>query len=140
MRFLAGLVFAAIVACGIDLQFVRQLPDFRRLVMLQYDHFLIQVARRTPPGASIAIYVPTPKFEPEYAYRYYRAVYRLQVTLLLGHAAQVVPYGGGRQRPGSQPLQDRKRAQVVLLRSVHVVAALGEVGQRRVPPRLRFGQ
>lgn len=77
MRFLAGLVFAAIVACGIDLQFVRQLPDFRRLVVLQYDHFLIQVARRTPPGASIAIYVPTPKFEPEYAYRYYRAVYRL---------------------------------------------------------------
>ena len=77
MRFLAALVFAAIVACGIDLQFVRQLPDFGPTAMLQYDHFLIEVAKRTPPDSSVAIYVVTPKFEPNYAYRYYRAVYRL---------------------------------------------------------------
>ena len=77
MRFLAGLVFAAIVACGIDLQFVRQLPDFGPTAMLQYDYFLIEAAKRTPPGASIAIYVHTPKFDPNYAFYYYRGAYQL---------------------------------------------------------------
>ncbi len=74
---MAGLVLAAIVACGIDLQFVRQLPDFGPVAMLQYDQFLIEVARRTPPGSSVAIYVPATRFDPHYAYRYYRATYYL---------------------------------------------------------------
>jgi len=77
VRFLAGLVFAAIVAAGIDLQFVRQLPDFGPVATLQYDLFLRQVARRVPEGASIAIHVPSRRFEPDYAYRYYRAAYHL---------------------------------------------------------------
>ncbi|HEX6099610.1 MAG TPA: hypothetical protein VF432_25070 [Thermoanaerobaculia bacterium] len=77
MRFLAGLVFAAIVVCGIDLRFVRELADFRPGTTLQYDRFLREVARRTPPGASVAIHVSTRRFEPDYAYYYYRAVYQL---------------------------------------------------------------
>lgn len=74
---LAGLVFAAIVAFGIDLQFAGELPDLRPSVTIQYDLFLAEVARRTPPGASIAVYGPTRRFEPDYAFRYYRACYRL---------------------------------------------------------------
>jgi hypothetical protein len=77
VRFLAGLVFAAIVVCGIDLQFVRQLPDFGPVSRLQYDSFLIEVARHTPPGASVAIYVQVPRFDPDYAFYYYRAAYYL---------------------------------------------------------------
>lgn len=74
---LPGLVFAALVAFGIDLRFVGELPDLRPSVTIQYDLFLAEVARRTPPGASVAVYGPTRRFEPDYAFRYYRACYRL---------------------------------------------------------------
>lgn len=77
MRFIAGLLFAAIVACGIDFELVRQLPDFTRPSMSEYDRFLMDVRRRTPPGASIAIDAPAEKFHPDYADRYYRASYEL---------------------------------------------------------------
>jgi hypothetical protein len=77
VRFIAGLLFAAIVACGIDFEFVGRLVDRGPRTLLPYDAFLVEVHRRTPPGSSIAIEAPAPKFQPDYAYRYYRAVYRL---------------------------------------------------------------
>ena len=77
MRFIAGLLFAAIVACGIDFEFVRQLPDFSDASISGYDRFLMDVRQRTPPGASIAIDAPAEKFQPDYAYLYYRASYQL---------------------------------------------------------------
>ena len=73
MRFIAGAVFAAIVVCGISLQFVARAPA----PLTGYDRFLIEVDRRMPAGTSIAIYAPASRFEPGYAFSYYRAVYRL---------------------------------------------------------------
>lgn len=72
-----GLVFAALVAFGVDLRFVEELPDLRPSVTIQYDLFLAEVARRTPPGASIAVYGGSVRFDPHYAFLYYRACYRL---------------------------------------------------------------
>lgn len=77
MRFIAGLLFASIVACGIDLQFVWQCPDFAPVATPEYDRFLLEVRQRTPPGTTIAISTPAEKFQPDYAYRYYRASYQL---------------------------------------------------------------
>lgn len=74
---LPGLLFAALVAFGIDLRFVGDSPDLRPSKTIQYDLFLAEVARRTPPGASIAVYGPAGRFEPDYAFRYYRACYQL---------------------------------------------------------------
>ena len=74
---LAGAVFAALVVCGIDLRFVKDLPDLTPAVTQEYDLFLNEVARRTPAGAAIAVYGETRRFEPDYAFRYYRACYRL---------------------------------------------------------------
>ena len=75
MRFIAALLFGAIVVCGIDFEFVGRLGE-RGLTPQPYDAFLDDVHRSTPPGASIAIEVPR-DLEREYAYRYYRAMYRL---------------------------------------------------------------
>ncbi len=77
MRFIAGLLFAAIVACGIDFEFVSQIFDFTRPAISDYDRFLLEVRRRTSPGSSIAIDALAEKFQPDYAYRYYRASYQL---------------------------------------------------------------
>jgi hypothetical protein len=86
---LAGIVFAAIVAGGTDLRFVKLFfrdhaslrqafaipPASRRTPA--YESFLAEVARRTEKGSAIAIVFPDRRWEGGYAYAYYRATYVL---------------------------------------------------------------
>lgn len=91
MRFrkiLGGLLFAAIVAGGIDPRRVRFLFVDRTALGAQltlapdaqaptYPRFLEEIARRTKPGDSIAILVPMRHWTGGYAYAFYRATYFL---------------------------------------------------------------
>ena len=71
-------VFAAIVIAGVDLSFASLLLDRRQPDPTPpYESFLHEVARRTPPGAKVAILVPDRGWARDYAYRYYRASYVL---------------------------------------------------------------
>jgi hypothetical protein len=87
-RVLGGLLFAAIVICGVDARLVRLMfadrsafadtltraPD---LQAPEYPRFLEEIARLTKPGDSIAILVPMRHWTGGYAYAYYRATYFL---------------------------------------------------------------